>query len=127
MLLTNFLRPTHTLIAFPLLAVSSPVFPSPLSVIPGPPERIKAIATTQTSATLEVHLSLTGTPPLIVTLELTSHPELMCCSNKTTYNQGDRVRFTLEDLNVATTYTVNAYAMNLAGKGPGEQWSFSTG
>ena len=130
MLLTNFLMPTHTLIAFPpvfALPLSSPP-PSPLcAVIPGPPESIEAIETTQTSATLEVQLSLTGTPPLIVIVELTSHPELMCCSNKTTYTQGDSVRFDLEGLSEGTTYRVTAYARNLAGRGSGEQKSFSTG
>ena len=63
----------------------------------------------------------------MVFVDLTSHPELSCCSNKTTYVGGDTVKFNLEGLSEGTTYTVNVYAENLVGKGSGKQDSFTTG
>ena len=95
--------------------------------MPNPPVDIKVASITQTSAVLDVVLSDIGTPPLIVILELTSHPELMCCANMTTFIPGDTVRFSLEGLRQDTTYTVKSYATNMAGKGIDRQHSFSTG
>ena len=67
-----------------------PPFFTPL-VLPLAPVRIEAISTTTTSAVVEVELSPEGTPPMIVVMELTSHPELGCCGNQTTYVRGGSV------------------------------------
>ena len=90
------------------------------------PQRISTISTTETTAVIEVELSSQGTPPLIVVIEPTSHPE-MCCYNITTYLRADTVQFEWEGLSEGTTYTVNVYVENLQGRGPGMQFSFSTG
>ena len=79
-----------------------------------------------TTAVIEVELSSQGTPPLIIVIEPTSHPEL-CCYNITTYLRGDTVQFEWEGLSEATTYKVNVYVENLQGRGQGMQFSFSTG
>jgi hypothetical protein len=96
-------------------------------VLPLAPVRIEAISTTTTSAVVEVELSPEGTPPMIVVMELTSHPELGCCGNQTTYVRGGSVRFVITGLSRDTTYTVSVSAMNHAGQGVGKQQSFSTG
>lgn len=105
---------------------SSPTTQPDMQVLPGPPVRIDAVSATKTTAVLEVELSSVGTPPLMVFVDLTSHPELVCCPNQTTYQSGDTVRFSLEGLSERTTYTVNVFARNLAGQGSGEQHSFMT-
>ena len=106
----------------------SPSPPLPLPpVLPAAPVGIEAISTTMTSAVLEVQLSPVGTPPLLVVLDLTSHPELGCCGNQTTFLRGGSVRFSLEGLSADTTYTVSVFVKNHAGQGVGKQQSFSTG
>jgi hypothetical protein len=95
-------------------------------VLPLAPVRIEAISTTTTSAVVEVELSPEGTPPMIVVMELTSHPELGCCGNQTIYVGGGSVRFVITGLSRDTTYTVSVSAMNHAGQGIGKQESFST-
>lgn len=136
-LLSPFVSLPYIPFLLPILSPPSlPLPTSPLSsppllplhaVLPGPPVRIDAVSATKTTAVLEVELSSVGTPPLMVFVDLTSHPELVCCPNQTTYQSGDTVRFSLEGLSERTTYTVNVFARNLAGQGSGEQHSFMTG
>ena len=121
----NITVPSPPLSLPPSLPLSLPLLPH--TVLPAQPASIDAVSTTTTSAVLDVQLSVVGTPPLVVVMVLTSHPELGCCDNMTSYQRGDSVRFSLQGLSPDTTYSVNVFAVNLAGQGNGRQVSFSTG
>ena len=98
-------------------------------VVPGPPEDIRALTSTANSLTLQARLSTVGTAPIIsVHFVLTPQTAPSSSYNATEdLSPGGLVTLEAGGLLPSTSYSVQVFAINAAGRGDSSMTvSFST-